>query len=71
MKYSLPLGSQTVLSTYVFIAELVHAEVDRAIGPTSYFLLDGVLIDDMVRPAVRVVACVFGTGIEGLLEVGW
>lgn len=59
------------MSTYVFIAELVHGEVDRAVGPAAYFLLDGVLVDDMVRPAVRLVACVFGPGIEGLLEVGW
>jgi len=55
------------LSTYVFIAELVHGEVNSAIGPAAYFLLDGVLVDDMVRPAIRVVARIFGPGIEGLL----
>ena len=58
------------MSTYVFIAELVHAEVDGAVGPAAYFLLDCVLVDDMVRPAVRVVACVFGPRIEGLLKTG-
>lgn len=59
------------LSTYVFVAELVHGEVNSAVRPAAYFIFDGILVDDMVRPAVRIVVCIFGPGIEGLLYVGW
>lgn len=62
-----PIRTTNCLSTYVFIAKLVHGEVNSAVGPTAYFILDGILVDNMVRPAVRVVACIFGPGIEGLL----
>lgn len=58
---------QTARSTYIFITKLVHGEVDCAVGPASYFLLDCVLVDEMMGPAVRVVVCVFGACIQGFL----
>lgn len=66
-----PIRTTNCLSTYIFIAELVHGEVNSAVRPAAYFILDGILVDNMVRPAVRVVVCIFGPGIEGLLQVGW
>lgn len=55
------------ISTYVCIPILVLGTVDSTIGSPAYLLLDGVLIEDMLRGAVGIIVHVLGSGVESLL----
>ncbi len=54
--------------TYILLAVLVRGEVHGAERAAADLLLDGVLVDLVVRVAILVIAGVLGLGVERFLD---
>jgi hypothetical protein len=57
--------------TYVFGAKLIRPNMNCSVRPTTYLILDYILVNPMVSSAIRLVTQNFHTSIKRLLLLSY